>query len=74
MRCSKASKSDLIINTPRGSQAHADGVAIRSQAYALGIPIVTTMSAAAATVQGIKRMREKPLSVRSLQSHYDAAM
>ena len=63
---------DLIINTPLGSQAHEDGVAIRSQAYALGIPIITTMSAAAATVQGIKRMREKPLSVRSLQSHYAA--
>ena len=65
---------DLIINTPRGSQAHEDGAAIRSLAYALGIPIVTTMSAAAATVQGIKGMREKPLSVRSLQSHYEAAM
>ena len=65
---------DLIINTPRGSQAHEDGVAIRSLAYALGIPIVTTMSAAAATVQGIKGMREKPLSVRSLQSHYEAVM
>ena len=63
---------DLMINTPRGSQAHEDGVAIRSQAYALGIPIVTTMSAAAATVQGIRRMREKPLSVRSLQSYYEA--
>ena len=67
-----AGSIDLIINTPLGSQAHEDGVAIRSQAYALGIPIVTTMSAAAATVQGIKRMREKPLSVRSLQSHYAA--
>ena len=64
---------DLIINTPRGSQAHADGAAIRSKAYALSIPIVTTMSAAAATVQGIKRMSEKPLSVRSLQAHYAAA-
>ncbi len=63
---------NLIINTPRGSQAHEDGAAIRSQAYALGIPIVTTMSAAAATVQGMRRMREKPLSVRSLQSHYAA--
>ncbi|MDE2748756.1 MAG: carbamoyl-phosphate synthase large subunit [Chloroflexota bacterium] len=69
----KQRRVDLIINTPLGSQAHEDGVTIRSQAYALGIPIVTTMSAAAATVQGIKRMREKPLSVRSLQSHYAAA-
>ncbi len=68
----RAGEVDLIINTPLGSQAHEDGIAIRSQAYALGIPIVTTMSAAAATVQGITRMREKPLSVRSLQSHYAA--
>ena len=66
----RAGAVDLVINTPRGSQAHEDGVAIRSQAYALGIPIVTTMSAAAASVQGIKRMRDKPLSVRSLQTHY----
>jgi hypothetical protein len=43
---------------------------IRSGAYTLGIPIVTTMSAAMATVQGIKRMHAKPLSVRSLQQHY----
>ncbi len=63
---------DLILNTPRGSRAHADGAAIRSKAYALSIPIVTTMSAAAATVQGIRRMLEKPLSVRSLQAHYRA--
>jgi carbamoyl-phosphate synthase large subunit len=61
---------DLIINTPLGSQAHSDGVEIRSQAYALGIPIITTMSAAMASMQGIKRMKQKPLSVRSLQEHY----
>ena len=61
---------DLIINTPFGSQAHSDGVEIRSMAYALGIPIVTTMSAAAACLQGIRRLRDQPLSVRSLQSHY----
>lgn len=61
---------DLIINTPYGSQAHSEGVEIRSQAYSLGIPIITTMSAAMASMQGIKRIHEKPLSVRSLQAHY----
>ena len=66
----QAGQIDLIVNTPLGSQAHEDGIQIRSQAYALGIPIITTMSAAAASVQGIKRMREKPLSVQSLQSYY----
>jgi len=74
MDAMRGGQVSLIINTPLGSQAHADGVAIRSQAYALGIPIITTMSAAAAAVQGIKRMREKPLSVRSLQSHYEAVV
>ena len=74
MDAMREGRVELIINTPRGSQAHEDGIAIRSQAYALGIPIITTMSAAAAAVQGIKRMREKPLSVRSLQSHYQAVM
>ena len=68
-----AGEIDLIINTPRGTQAHADGVEIRSQAYALGIPILTTMSAAAAAVSGIQRMAERPLTTRSLQAHYAAA-
>ena len=68
----RAGEIDLIINTPLGGRAHEDGATIRSQAYALGIPIVTTMSAAAATVQGIKQLRDKPLSVRSLQAHYAA--
>lgn len=61
---------DLMINTPLGSQAHNDGIEIRSQAYALGVPIITTMSAAVASVQGIKRIHAKPLSVRSLQDHH----
>ncbi len=68
----RAGEIELIINTPLGGTAHEDGATIRSQAYALGIPIVTTMSAAAATAQGIKQLREKPLSVRSLQAHYAA--
>ena len=68
-----AGRIDLIVNTPLGSQAHEDGIQIRSQAYALGIPIITTMSAAAASVQGMKRMQEKPLGVQSLQSYYAGA-
>jgi len=63
-------KIDLMINTPLGSQAHSEGMEIRSQAYALGVPIITTMSAAVASVQGIKRIHQKPLSVRSLQMHH----
>lgn len=60
----------LIINTPRGGQAHYDGGLIRGAAHQYGVPIVTTLSAAMATVQGIKALRQKPLNVRSLQLHH----
>lgn len=66
----RAGQIHLIINTPLGGQAHEDGAAIRSVAYQLGIPIVTTMSAAMAVVQGIRALKNKPLKVRSLQKHH----
>ncbi|MAS34658.1 MAG: carbamoyl phosphate synthase large subunit [Anaerolineaceae bacterium] len=61
---------DLIINTPHGKQAHLDGAQMRSAAYQYGVPILTTLSAAMAAVQGIRALRDKPLSVRSLQVHH----
>ena len=60
----------LIINTPRGSRAHKDGRQIRALAQQLGIPLVTTLSASAASVQGIKALKSRPLQVRSLQVHH----
>ncbi len=66
----RAGQIDLVINTPRGGQAHYDGALIRGTALLYGVPIVTTMSAATATVQGIKALRQKPLKVRSLQVHH----
>lgn len=66
----KEGKIDLVINTPRGEVAHEDGASIRGTALLIGVPIITTMSAAAASVQGIKALREHPLKVRSLQTHH----
>jgi carbamoyl-phosphate synthase large subunit len=63
-------KIDLIINTPRGSQAHSDGNLIRGAAQVYGVPLVTTLSAATATVQGITALHKKPLKVISVQTHY----
>ena len=68
----RAGKIDLIINTPRGGQAHYDGTLIRGTAHLYGVPIITTMSAAQAVVQGIRALRQKPLKVRSLQAHHHA--
>jgi carbamoyl-phosphate synthase large subunit len=61
----------MMINTPLGGQAHDDGAQIRSMAYQLNIPIITTMSAAMASVNGIKMLLDKPLRVRSLQQHHN---
>ncbi|MBW4436199.1 MAG: carbamoyl-phosphate synthase large subunit [Pleurocapsa minor GSE-CHR-MK-17-07R] len=62
---------DLIINTPRGGQAHYDGNLIRGAAHLYGVPIVTTMSAAMAVTQAIKALRLRPLRTRSLQKHHE---
>ena len=66
----RAGKIQLMVNTPLGAQAYDDGAQIRSVAYQVGVPLVTTMSAAAATLQGIKSRRRKPFKVRSLQEHH----
>jgi carbamoyl-phosphate synthase large subunit len=63
-------KIQLIIHTPLGSQAHDDGRALRGAAHLYHVPITTTLSAAQATVQGIRALRKKPLKVRSLQVHH----
>ncbi|HYO88351.1 MAG TPA: carbamoyl-phosphate synthase large subunit, partial [Candidatus Limnocylindrales bacterium] len=68
----RAGEIALIINTPRGGQAHRDGLLLRGAAAAYDVPIVTTMSAATAAVQGIRALVKKPLRARSLQSHYAA--
>jgi len=66
----RAGKIQMIVNTPLGAQAYDDGAQIRSVAYQVAVPLVTTMSAAAATLQGIKSRRRKPFKVRSLQEHH----
>jgi carbamoyl-phosphate synthase large subunit len=60
----------LIINTPLGPNTHTDGAKIRSAAIAMNIPLLTTLSAAAAAVAAIKALRQKELRYRSLQDHF----
>ena len=50
---------DLVINTPTGSGARADGYEIRSAAVREGIPCVTTMTGASAAVRAIAAQRER---------------
>ena len=57
----------LVINTPTGSGARADGYEIRRAAVARGIPCITTMSGASAALRAIVAMLRGEGGVRSLQ-------
>jgi len=61
---------DLIINTPTGRHPKRDQVSIRSVAVAYNIPLVTTLSGAAASVQGIEALLKEEIQVKSLQEYH----
>jgi carbamoyl-phosphate synthase large subunit len=50
-------RCDLVINTPQGSGARADGYRIREAALVARIPCITTISGAAAAVHAIANAR-----------------
>ena len=62
-----AGEVDLVINTPTGSGARADGHEIRRAAIARGIPCITTMSGASAAQRAIRALRSGDAPVRALQ-------
>jgi carbamoyl-phosphate synthase large subunit len=64
---------DLVINTPTGSGARADGYEIRAAAVARGIPCITTMSGAMAATRAIIAARRGQPDVISLQELHRAA-
>jgi carbamoyl-phosphate synthase large subunit len=63
----EAGEVELVINTPTGSGARADGYQIRRAAIARGIPCITTMSGASAAQRAIRAGRSEEASVISLQ-------
>ncbi len=62
---------DLIINTPTGREHHENEVLIRQMALAHNIPLITTISGAAAAVHGIEAMRNEQITVKPLQEYYE---
>jgi carbamoyl-phosphate synthase large subunit len=66
-------RCDLVINTPTGSGARADGYEIRTAAVRHGIPCVTTMTGATAAARAIAAGREGDAEVRSIQEIHGAA-
>ncbi|CAI8301042.1 MAG: Carbamoyl-phosphate synthase large chain [Opitutia bacterium UBA7350] len=65
----KNGKVSLIINTPQGTVPRQNENLIRTEALKHNICIMTTISAAAAAVDGIRSLREKGYEVRSIQSY-----
>jgi carbamoyl-phosphate synthase large subunit len=59
----------MVINTPGGMIPRRDENAIRSAAYAHSICLMTSITGAAAAVEGIRALREKPLKVRAIQEY-----
>jgi carbamoyl-phosphate synthase large subunit len=66
-------RCDLVINTPTGSGARADGHEIRTAAVRQSIPCVTTMTGASAAVRAIAAQAEREAEVRSLQEIHSGA-
>jgi carbamoyl-phosphate synthase large subunit len=63
----KSGQIHIIFNTPLGLESHYDDGAIRKSATLHGVLVVTTLTAAAATVQAIQALRERSPDVASLQ-------
>jgi carbamoyl-phosphate synthase large subunit len=66
----KSSQIDLLINTPAGKATREDEAQIRSCAILYGVPLVTTIAGAQATVNGIEALRKKEVTIRSLQDYH----
>jgi carbamoyl-phosphate synthase large subunit len=60
----------LLINTPGGKRTKVDETKIRSTAIMHMIPIVTTLSGARATVNGLESVKKKGIAVKALQDYH----
>jgi carbamoyl-phosphate synthase large subunit len=60
----------LVINTPSGAHSRKDGYAIRNAALGAGVPIITTIAAAAAATEAIESLQKEDWKIRSLQDYY----
>jgi len=64
-------KLSLAINTPAGEKPRQDEIRIRTLAVTHGVPCVTTIEGAKASVNGIRSMKEKPMKAMALQSYHE---
>jgi carbamoyl-phosphate synthase large subunit len=60
----------LVINTPSGRGSRTDEGRIRASAVQHGVTCITTLSAAHAAVEACRALRDRPLTVMSLQERF----
>jgi carbamoyl-phosphate synthase large subunit len=63
----------LVIATPLGKASRADEAEIRRAAIRKGVPVLSTLSAAAAAVRGIRALSDTGIEVRTLQEFHRTA-
>jgi carbamoyl-phosphate synthase large subunit len=66
----KNEQVNLILNTPFGEEAQADGQSIRRSALTYKVPMVTTIAGAKATAAAIRALQSDPLEVKPLQDYH----
>jgi carbamoyl-phosphate synthase large subunit len=62
----------LVVNTPLGRESFFDDKTLRRLATMHGVPCITTLTGAAATVAAIRALRDEQLDVRALQEYHAA--
>ena len=65
----KNGQIQMVINTPGGMIPRRDENAIRSASYAHNVCLMTTITGAAAAVEGIRALKEKHVGVRPIQQY-----
>ncbi len=65
----KNGQIQMVINTPGGMIPRRDENAIRSAAYAHNVCLMTTITGAAAAIEGIRALRDKHVGVRPIQQY-----
>lgn len=60
----------LVINTPSGRGRQLDETKIRQETIYRNVPCITTIPAARAAVSGIRALKARDFSVRSLQDYF----
>ena len=65
----KNGKVQLVINTPLGLIPRRDENGIRQGAVSHNVPVITTLGSAYAALEGIRSLKDRKFSVKSLQDY-----